>query len=52
MNSTEINIAICRYARQHKFSTYTVRRVEILRFAAIRAYKQELAFRARQQVAA
>lgn len=40
--NSQIQKAIYRYARTHKLFARTVARCSILRFAAIRAYRQEL----------
>jgi hypothetical protein len=50
MSQSDVNRAICRYARQHRLSAYTVRICNVLRFAALRAWKNEQIFRAHQNV--
>jgi hypothetical protein len=49
MSTSEQEHAIRQYARKHNFRHHTVRRCSILRFAAIRAYRQEILFRAAQR---
>lgn len=45
MSHSDIQIAIRRYARQHRLLHNTVSNCLILRYAAIRAFKQEALLR-------
>jgi hypothetical protein len=41
LTSTQIDIAVCRYAKKHHMFAHTVRRCTYLTFAAVKAYKLE-----------